>query len=269
MPPSGGRLCRDWVSVLVLSTVVWLFSVRLRDASIADIAWGPGFALLAWFYRVSGAPSDPRATVLAWLVTAWAVRLAVHILARHDGEDPRYRSMRAAQGPAFWWRSLFTVFWLQAALQWFVALPLLAAARPGAPAAVTATDAAGALAFAIGFGFEAIADRQLTRFKADPANRGRVLDTGLWRYSRHPNYFGDALLWWGLFLIAAAAPGAWMTVLSPAVMTVLLLRVSGVALLERGLRKSKPGYASYIDRTSAFVPWLPRPARRPDPPTRS
>jgi steroid 5-alpha reductase family enzyme len=123
---------------------------------------------------------------------------------------------------------------------------------------VTLTDAAGLVLFAVGFAFEAVGDHQLTRFRSTAANRGRVLDTGLWRYTRHPNYFGDAVLWWGVFLLAAAAPGAWLTVLSPTVMTFLLLRVSGVVLLERGLRASKPGYDAYARRTSAFFPWFPR-----------
>ena len=165
--------------------------------------------------------------------------------------------MRAAHGTAFWWRSLFTVFWLQGAIQWFVALPLLVAVQAAQPAGLTAVDALGIVLFAVGFGFEAVGDYQLARFKAAPANRGQVLDRGLWRYTRHPNYFGDATLWWGLYAVACATPGGWLTVLSPALMSFLLMRVSGVTLLEAGLQ-AKPGYREYITRTPAFFPWFPR-----------
>jgi steroid 5-alpha reductase family enzyme len=184
------------------------------------------------------------------------MRLGWHLYQRHRDEDPRYQAMRAVRGDSFWWRSLFIVFWLQAAILWFVALPVLAAARPPHPLATL--DLIGALVFCAGFAFEAVADRQLARFRANPANRGRVLDTGLWRYTRHPNYFGDALLWWGIFIIACATPGGWWTAASPLAMTWLLLRVSGVTLLERTLKASKPGYEQYMRRTPAFVPWRPR-----------
>ena len=166
--------------------------------------------------------------------------------------------MRAWHGPAFWWRSLFSVFWLQGAILWFVALPLLVAVRAMQPAALTAVDGVGMVLFALGFGFEAVGDHQLERFKAVPSNRGLVLDRGLWRYTRHPNYFGDATLWWGQYVIAASTPGGWLTVLSPTVMSFLLMRVSGVTLLEDGLKASKPGYQTYISRTPAFFPWFPR-----------
>jgi len=150
------------------------------------------------------------------------------------------------------------VFWLQGALLWFIALPLLFASRgPEAPL-FAATDVVGLLVFVTGFAFEAVGDLQLQRFKRDPSNRGRVLDRGLWRYTRHPNYFGDALLWWGLYLLSLATPGGWLTLLSPALMTFLLVRVSGVTLLEEGLRVRKPAYADYVARTSAFLPWFPR-----------
>jgi steroid 5-alpha reductase family enzyme len=246
------------VIIVAVSTLVWLLSVRLRDASIADIGWGPGFALLAWTYCAVLDAWTPRSMLLASLVTIWGARLGLHIFRRHRGEDPRYRAMRAARGDAFWWRSLFVVFWLQAVILWFVALPILAAAALPAPARVTAADVVGAALFAIGFAFEAIGDHQLARFRAAPDSRGRVLDTGLWRYTRHPNYFGDAVLWWGLYAIACAASGGWLTIASPALMTLLLLRVSGVTLLEQGLTATRPGYADYIARTSSFIPWRPR-----------
>jgi len=250
-------------TILAVWFVVWLTSVRIRDASVADIGWGPGFVLLAWVYCVLSPEWTPRSWLVAALVTLWGTRLSVHILRRHrgKGEDPRYQAMRAAQGPPFWWRSLFTVFWLQGAILWFVALPLLVAVSAAQPATLTAIDGLGVVLFAIGFGFEIVGDYQLERFKAGPSNRGHVLDRGLWRYTRHPNYFGDATLWWGLFAIAAATPRGWLTVLSPALMTYLLMRVSGVTLLEDGLKASKSGYREYIARTPAFFPWFPRAPR--------
>ena len=221
-------------TILTASTLVWMISVRLEDASIADICWGLGFVLLAWLYCLLSPTLTPRSWLVAVLITLWGARLSLHIVRRNHGkeEDPRYRAMRASHGRAFWWRSLFTVFWLQGAILWFVALPLLVAVRASSPAALTAVDGLGVLLFAIGFGFEVVGDYQLERFRAEPSNRGNVLDRGLWRYTRHPNYFGDATLWWGLYAIAATTPSGWLTVLSPALMTFLLMRVSGVTLLE-------------------------------------
>ena len=247
-------------TILAAATLVWILSVRLRDASIADVGWGLGFVLLAWVYFVLSPGSTPRSWLVATLITLWGVRLSAHIFRRHrgKGEDPRYQAMRAPHGSAFWWRSLFTVFWLQAALLWFVALPLLVAVRASRPAALTAVDGLGVLCVAVGLVFEVVGDRQLERFRAEPANRGKVLAGGLWRYTRHPNYFGDAMLWWGMYAMAAATPGGWLTVLSPSLMTLLLIRVSGVTLLEASLTASKPGYRAYIARTPAFFPWFPR-----------
>lgn len=252
-------------AIITALTLAWLLSVKLRDASIADVCWGSGFVLLAWVYCLASPAVTSRGWLVATLVTSWGVRLSVHIFRRNHGkaEDPRYRAMRASHGRAFWWRSLFTVFWLQGAILWFVALPVLVVVRSAQPAGLTAFDSLGILLFAVGFGFEVAGDHQLARFKADPSNRGRVLDRGLWRYTRHPNYFGDATLWWGVYTIACAVPGGWLTILSPALMSFLLMRVSGVTLLEAGLKASRPGYREYIARTPAFVPWFPRGPRSP------
>ena len=247
-------------TILTTLTLVWMISVRLLDASVADICWGLGFVLLAWLYCFLSPALTARSWLVAALITLWGARLGVHIFRRNDGkgEDPRYQAMRAAHGRAFWWRSLFTVFWLQGAILWFVALPLLVAVRATAPVALTAVDGLGVLLFTIGFGFEVVGDYQLQRFRAEPGNRGKVLDSGLWRYTRHPNYFGDATMWWGMYAMAASTPNGWLTVLSPSLMTWLLMRVSGVTLLEEGLKASKPGYCAYITRTPAFFPWFPR-----------
>ena len=247
-------------ATLTVLTLGWMLSVTRRDASIADVYWGLGFVLRAWLYCFLSPALTPRSWLVAALITLWGTRLSQHIFRRNrgKGEDPRYQAMRASQGPAFWWRSLFTVFWLQGAILWFVALPLLVAVSAAQPAALTAVDGLGIFLFAVGFGFEVVGDYQLERFRADPDNRGKVLESGLWRYTRHPNYFGDATMWWGIYTVAASTPGGWLTVLSPALMTLLLMRVSGVTLLEDGLKASKPGYRAYIARTPAFFPWFPR-----------
>ena len=188
--------------------------------------------LLAWLYCVLSPALTPRSWLVTALTTLWGTRLSAHIFHRNhgNGEDPRYQAMRASHGPAFWWRSLFTVFWLQGAILWFVALPLLVAVRAAQPAALTAVDGLGIVLFAVGFGFEVVGDYQLARFRAEPSNRGTVLDRGLWRYTRHPNYFGDATMWWGIYAIAASTPGGWLTVLSPALMTLVAdARVRGDA----------------------------------------
>ncbi len=253
------------VAAFVLFTLVWLLSLRLRDASVVDAFWGPGFALATWVsFLLTPQGYLPRKLLVAGLVTLWALRLSAHILwrSRGQGEDPRYQEMRRGWGAAFPWVSLLTVFWLQAAILWVVALPLTVAQAAARPATLTWLDGLGVALFTAGFLFEAVGDWQLARFKADPANKGRLLTSGLWRYTRHPNYFGDALLWWGLTCLALATPGAWWTVLSPALMTFLLMKVSGVSLLEKRLTSRKPEFEDYARRTSAFFPWFPRESPR-------
>jgi steroid 5-alpha reductase family enzyme len=245
-------------------TFVWVVSLMKRDASIIDVFWGLGFGLLTWFYLVfdAGDPT-PRAYLVVALVTLWGCRLSVHILWRNWGkdEDYRYQEMRARNPKIFPLRSLVTVFWLQAVLLWAIAMPLLRAVTASSPGTLTWLDFLGVLVFAVGFCFEALGDWQLARFKSDPDNKGKVLDRGLWRYTRHPNYFGDSVVWWGFFLLAVATPGSLWTIFSPVVMTFLLMRVSGVSLLERHLREAKPAYRNYAERTSAFFPWFPKSER--------
>lgn len=246
--------------ILTAATLLWSVTVRRRDASLADIAWGPGFALLAWTYIALDGRATPRALGLAIAVSVWAGRLAWHIARRHRGEDRRYQALRQAAGPGFWWQSLFTVCWLQGTLLWVVAMPLLAVARTaGGP--MTVLDAVGSALLIAGAVTEAVADAQLTRFRRT-ASSGDVLDAGLWRYSRHPNYFGDALFWWGVWLIAIGAGAHVATVAAPVVMTWLLVRISGVALLDRTLAERKPAYRDYMARTSGFIPWPPRRQRQ-------
>lgn len=244
-------------AALGLMTLLWLISLRLRNASIVDIFWGAGFVVLGWLYFVlTPAAALERKLLLLGLVAIWGLRLSLYIFARNrgKGEDFRYVAMRQAAGARWWWHSYFQVFVLQGALMWLISAPLLAGQLGTRPLGLL--DFLGVLVWAIGFFFEAAGDWQLARFKADPANRGQVMNRGVWRYTRHPNYFGDAAQWWGFFLIALAA-GGWMTAFSPLLMTFLLVRVSGKALLEKSLAQ-RPGYREYIAATNGFVPWFPR-----------
>ena len=245
-------------AVVALFTALWLVSLLVRNSSIVDMWWGPGILLIGVTYAVTSNSAGDRDSVVVGLLALWAVRLAWHIGARNigHGEDFRYAKWRRERGASWWWFSYFKVFILQAVIAWIISMPLYFAIAAPAPARFTAWDAAGAILFAVGFLFEAIGDEQLRRFKNDPANKGRVLDTGLWRYTRHPNYFGEALLWWGFGLFGVAA-GGYAGLIGPAIMTFLLIRVSGVSLLEQTLKESKPEYHDYIRRTSSFLPMPP------------
>ncbi len=255
------------VALVLLGFVVvlWLVSVVIRDVSIVDIFWGPGFAVVAW---VIAAERDwllaPSQWLLVGLVSVWAVRLGGYLAARNlgkgKGEDYRYAAMRARMGPRFVVVSLVSVFGLQAGLIWVIALPIQLALAIPEPDSLGLLGALAGLLWLTGLTFEALGDAQLARFKADPANAGRVMDRGLWRYTRHPNYFGDFLIWWGHFALAVALGAPWWTVISPVLMTVLLTRVSGVPMLEAALNERRAGYAEYIRRTSAFFPRRPKPA---------
>lgn len=248
------------VIALAIALPSWLASLPLRDASLADRVWSAFIAAPAAFYvwRLGG---DPRALVMLAIVLAWAVRLAVFVTARNwgHGEDRRYRAIRERNEPGFALKSLWLVFGLQAVLGWIVGWPLLVAAGAGHPAWST-WDTLGAAIAAGGLVIETVADAQLARFRRDPANRGGVMDRGLWRYSRHPNYFGECAMWWGIGVMAMSAGGAagLRSLASPVLMTVLLLRVSGVTLLESDIGDRRPAYRDYIARTSAFIPWPPR-----------
>jgi steroid 5-alpha reductase family enzyme len=246
--------------VLAYMVAVWLLSLVARNASIVDIFWGLGFVLLAAVYFVATDGFIGRKALITTLVAVWGLRLSLYILWRNwgKGEDYRYRKWRQEAGEKFWWTSLFQVFLLQGALLWLISAPILAAQFNDDPDHFSALDLLGALIWGVGFFFEAVGDWQLARFKSDPANKGKVMRSGLWAYTRHPNYFGDATLWWGYYVIAAGTASGYWTFFSPILMTVLLLRVSGVALLERTQIETKPQYRDYIESTSAFFPWFPR-----------
>ena len=251
----------NFAILLALMTALWAVSVRMKDASIVDIAWGPACALpalLTWI-RTDGA--DPRATVLALLAGLWATRLGLYLARRNlgHGEDFRYVKMREKQGSdaAFARWSLIYVFWMQGAIAWFVSLPTQVG-QIGGNGALGALAYLGIAFFAVGLAFETIGDWQLRKFKADPSNKGKLMTRGLWSLTRHPNYFGDAAVWTGLTLIALEAPLGWLTVLSPLLMIHFLYNVSGKAMLERHMNRKYPEYAAYKARVSGFLPLPPK-----------
>ncbi len=244
--------------VLGLMTLLWLASLFLKNSSIVDIFWGSGFVIIAWvIFALTPGVESTRKILLASLVSVWGLRLTIHIFIRNHNkpEDFRYQVWRKENRGNWWWRSYFKVFLLQGVLMWIISMPLTAAL-------VSSTrlfwlDYLAVVIWGIGFFFEAVGDAQLARFKAQPENKGKLLTSGVWRYTRHPNYFGDSTQWWGFYLLAAAA-GAWWAIFSPIIMTILLMRVSGVTLLEKTLKKEKPGYQEYVETTSEFFPWFPK-----------
>ncbi len=252
-------------SALVITTTLlfpwvtawWLLALLLRRNDIADIAWGLGGVYLAGWFALAGDP-DAGAWLVYGLVALWGLRLALHILARSRGrsEDFRYAKWREEWGRWGWLRAYGQVFLLQGAIFLVVALPVPVVASADAVALGPLTWV-GVFLFALGFYFEAVGDFQLLRFKSDPANRGRLMTTGLWRYTRHPNYFGEVVLWWGIGLAALGTPpGGWVLV-SPLTVTLLLLFVSGIPMLEARY-EGRPEWEAYKARTSAFFPLPPR-----------
>jgi steroid 5-alpha reductase family enzyme len=245
------------VLVAGMLTGLWAVSVVKRDASIIDPFWSLGFLLIGWNSFRFGA-QHPAQLAYGAVLTLWAVRLAAHLLIRNHGlpEDPRYQAFRRRFGAhRYWWVSFFQVFVLQGVLMLVISWPVQLVMRDAGLAAFAPWHAVGLAVALAGVGIESVADWQLTAFRANPALRGQVLATGLWRYSRHPNYFGESVIWWGLWLAALPTAGGLAAVFAPVVMTVLLLRVSGVTLLEKTLKTTKPAYQAYIERTSAFVLW--------------
>jgi steroid 5-alpha reductase family enzyme len=239
--------------LLAAATFTWLLSLPMRNVAIVDSLWSLLLFAAGVVYALGADPRAPRLAFVLWLLALWAMRLSVYITARGmgQGEDPRYQAIRARNEPHFKWKSLYLVFWLQALLAWVISLPLLGAFASNQP--VGLLDYAGILLWVVGFVFEAGGDWQLARFKRDPANDGAVMNRGFWRYTRHPNYFGEFCIWWGYFLIALSA-GAWWSVPGALLISFLLLRVSGVTLLERDIGKRRPQYADYVLKTNAFFP---------------
>lgn len=242
--------------VALLMLLVWLGSVFLENVSIIDLFWGPAVAVAGTVYWLWADAPGTRGTLILVLVWLWALRLGIYLTSRNAGkpEDRRYADMRRRHDPGFWLKSLVLVFALQAVLAWIISLPLFGAMHGDAPLGLV--DYLGAAVFLFGLTWESLADLQLARFLRNRTSKDAVLDTGVWRYSRHPNYFGEFALWWGLWLIAAAG-GAWWTIISPLLLSFLLLKVSGVAMLEKDIAERRPAYRDYIRKTSAFFPRLP------------
>ncbi len=252
----GWNVVWSAVAVVVLVTALFGYAARRKRFDLIDSFWGPGFAVIAVLTFVLAGYSA-RGLVVTVLTVVWGVRLGWHIHARNrrKAEDQRYVDMYArAKGnpPA----KMYRVYLLQAAIMLVVSLPVQFAAYT--TAAFGVLDVLGVVVWAVGFTFEAVGDRQLERFRADPSNKGKVMDRGLWRYTRHPNYFGDACLWWGLFLFACVSPWGLALVVGPVVMTLLLAKGSGKPVLEKDIAERRPGYREYVARTSGFFPLPPR-----------
>lgn len=246
--------------IMIMMSVLWIFSVIFKNVSIVDPFWGPGFVLAAGFYFLNTGGLESRKIILMILVSLWGLRLSGYLTWRNrgKGEDFRYKEFRRKYGEKrYWWISFFQTFMLQGILMWLISAPLLGAQYYGHDKNLGIFDFAGILFWITGIIFEAGGDLQLSRFKSNPQNKGKVLSTGFWHYTRHPNYFGDSSVWWGYGLICLGA-GSYFPVLGSILMTLLIIKVSGVALLEKSLMDQKPQYSDYIEKTSSFLPWFPK-----------
>jgi steroid 5-alpha reductase family enzyme len=246
--------------ILVLLAFLWLWSVIIKNVSIVDLFWGFGFVVVNAFYIFISGELDARKILMLVLVTLWGLRLSIYLAWRNigKGEDFRYKEFRRKYGPErYWWFSFFQTFLLQGILMMIVSLPLLGVAVSTHPNKLNVLDYVGAFIWLIGFMFEAGGDFQLFRFKRNPNNKGKVLNTGFWKYTRHPNYFGDSAVWWAYAIFSIAAGGYWQ-IIGSIIMTLLIIKVSGVALLEKTLNSTKPQYREYVQKTSSFLPWFPK-----------
>ena len=247
------------ILILGVGVAAWLISVAIRNVAFVDSLWSLFFLIAAVVFAVSAWPLSARGLLVTVLVAVWALRLSIYITARNWGEpeDYRYQKIRANNEPGFAFKSLYIVFGLQGLLAWIIAMPLMPAIMN--PGSIGPLEVIAAALWLVGFAFEAGGDYQLSRFKRDASNKGRVLNAGLWRFTRHPNCFGDFCIWWAFYLFAVAA-GGWWTLISPLLMSFLLLKVSGVAMLEKTITDRRPDYADYIRRTNAFFPGFPKSA---------
>jgi steroid 5-alpha reductase family enzyme len=250
-------------NLMLVSTMMflgWLVSLTKQNVNIVDSLWGFGFVLIAWSTFILGSGYPDRKLLVVVLTTLWGLRLSIYLTWRNwrKPEDKRYGSWRAASGAGFWIVSLFKVFLLQALFMVFIAATVQWPQMIGSPGHLTGWDVAGALICLAGFLFETVADLQLARFKSKPRNKGKVMQNGLWAYSRHPNYFGECLVWWGFFVICLANPAGIWTLFSPLIVTLVLVKLTGVALTEKTMLKSRPQYLDYMQRTPSFIPWFPK-----------
>ncbi len=257
----GHAMALAAIAIVVLMLITWTISIVIKNASIVDIVWGLGFVVVAWTVALGTDSGDTkRRWLLVTMTTIWGLRLAIYLFLRNhgNGEDYRYRAMRRHFGDKFGLISLYSVFGLQGLLMFVVSLPVQLGQAVRTPK-VGIIAFIGVGVYLIGLFFEGVGDYQLARFKRDDANKGKVMNLGLWRYTRHPNYFGDACVWWGIGIVAAeTGAGAW-GLIGSAVMTFLLRRVSGVTMLEKTIGKRRQGYDEYIRTTSPFVPRPPKP----------
>jgi len=246
--------------ILVLLILLWVVSIFIKNVSIVDLFWGFGFVVINAFYVFSSTEISDRQMLLLILVSIWGLRLSFYLGWRNIGkaEDFRYQEFRKKYGPErYWWFSFFQTFLLQGVLMMLISTPLLGANFGEQNSGLQWLDYAGILVWIIGFTFEVGGDFQLARFKSNPQNKGKVLNTGFWKYTRHPNYFGDSAVWWSYALFSIAAGSYWLS-LGSVLMTLLIIKVSGVALLEKSLTSTKPQYSEYIRKTNAFIPWFPK-----------
>jgi steroid 5-alpha reductase family enzyme len=254
----GGIIGYAGIAVLIYMTAVFAVGLFKKDNSIVDIAWGPGFILVVLLTLLLEKRFGPRQVLVTALVAVWGGRLAIHLYCRKRGrgEDFRYAKWRREWGRWFVPRSYVQIFMLQGILLLIISYGIVLVNASSGPG-LGALDFAGAAVWLIGFVFEAAGDAQLERFKQAPESAGKIMTSGLWRYTRHPNYFGEAVMWWGIFLIALSVPTGWTAVVSPVLITFLLLRVSGVTMLEKKYI-GNADFAEYARRTSAFFPWFPK-----------
>jgi steroid 5-alpha reductase family enzyme len=249
-----------FAAILGMMTILWIISIPIKNVSIVDLFWGFGFVVACSIYFLKTDGLEIRKILLLTMVSIWGLRLSIYLAWRNlgKGEDFRYKKFRQDYGEhRYWWISFFQTFLLQGILMWLISAPLLGAQYSAQNNSLNMLDYVGIFIWLIGFVFEAGGDIQLTRFKSDPANKGKVLDKGFWHYTRHPNYFGDAAVWTGYGIICLSA-GSYLPVLGSVLMIALIIKVSGVALLEKSLKASKPEYKDYIEKTSAFIPWFPK-----------
>jgi steroid 5-alpha reductase family enzyme len=260
MIEAASLLAQNFIVIMAIMVLLWLVSIRLGDVSFIDSFWAFGFVIIAGLTFVTTDGSIGRAGLLLVITTVWGLRLSGYLFWRwwREGADGRYVAMQRRFEGNVHLAFLRNVFLLQGLLLWTVSLPIQLGALQAEPARLGLLAEIGSLIALVGIVVEAIADSQLARFKGDARNAGQVLDTGLWRYTRHPNYFGDLCVWWGLFLIAAETSAGRFSILGPVVMTWILLKWSGAVLLERRLKRSRPGYEDYIERTSWLIPRPPR-----------
>lgn len=246
--------------ILSLVTLLWVWSVFIKNVSIIDIFWGLGYVIVNSLYFFSSEVYDQRKIVLLILVAIWGLRLTVYLGWRNYGkqEDYRYQEFRKKYGPErYWWFSYFQVFLLQGTLIMIISLPFLGIHSNNNVNAINLLDYIAIVFWLVGFLFETIGDYQLAKFKSNLNNKGNVLNSGLWRFTRHPNYFGDATVWFAYALFSIAAGSYWF-IIGPIIMVFLIIKVSGVALLEDTLKETKPKYKEYIQKTNSFFPWFPK-----------